>query len=185
MNQKTIILKKVLRLFNAILFSCLTLSIPAMAQPKVEFDVELNPAGDFTARTTSVKGFAVKLSDKEVEARNISVDLKTLDTGIGLRNEHTLKHLDAKNHPEAILVKAKGKNGQGIGILKIKGIEKKIKGIYKINNNELHAEFKIQLEDYDIKNISYKGIGVSNEVKLRVSVPLQVASPPSNKPTKK
>ena len=135
-------------------------------------DIKLSPAGNFSAKTSAVSGFAKKVGNK-VTAENIIVDLKTLKTGIGLRDEHTLKYLDVQKFPQAILVKAAGENGQGTGIIKIKGIEKPIKGTFKLSGSELVAQFPIKLSDFKIEGIRYMGVGVKDQALIKVQVPVK------------
>lgn len=136
------------------------------------FDIKLSPAGNFTGKTPDVKGAAKKVGNKFV-AENIVVNLTTVKTGIELRDEHTLKYLDTKTHPNAVLVKAEGENGKGKGIIKIRGIEKPIAGTFKVTGNELHAEFPISLKDFKIEGIRYMGVGVKDKVVVKVKVPVQ------------
>lgn len=135
-------------------------------------DIKLTPAGNFSGKTQDVKGSAKKVGTKIV-AENIVVNLSSLKTGISLRDEHTLKYLDTKTYPQAILVKAEGENGKGTGIIKIKGIEKPINGTFKVTGKELHAEFPILLSDYKIEGIRYLGVGVKDQALVKVVVPLQ------------
>lgn len=137
-------------------------------------DVVLNPMGDFKGKTSEVKGFAMMKGD-EVNASNIVVNLKNLKTGVDLRDKHTQKYLQTEKHPEAILLSAQGKDGKGTGKIKIKGIEKDIAGTYKVDGKFLNAKFKLNLPDFEIKDINYMGVGVEDEVTIEVSVPLQVA----------
>lgn len=151
-----------------VFYSCLAFS------QSVVVDVTLNPMGDFKAKSSAVKGFATKAGD-EFKAENIIVDLKTLKTGVELRDEHTQKHLGVKEHPEAILLKARGKGGKGVAKIKIKGIEKEVRGTYKLLNGgkQLEATFPVTLSDFDIKDINYMGVGVEDEVQVTVVVPVQ------------
>jgi polyisoprenoid-binding protein YceI len=138
----------------------------------VSLDVVLNPMGDFKAKTSDVKGFATVKGD-EVSASNIIVNLKSLKTGVELRDKHTQKHLQTDKFPEAVLLSATGKGGKGTGKIKIKGVEKDIAGTYKVEGKTLKAEFKLSLPDFDIKDINYMGVGVEDEVKLVVAVPVK------------
>ncbi len=144
----------------------------AQSTPSAVVDVTLTPMGDFKAKTNNVKGNAVLKGD-EVSAQNIVVNLKSLKTGVELRDTHTLRHLQADKFPEAVLISATGKGGKGTGKIKIKGIEKPISGTYKIVDNMLLAEFPLKLTDFGIKDINYMSVGVEDEVKLHVAVPLK------------
>lgn len=136
-----------------------------------EADVKLSPTGDFVAKTADVSGVATVNGDS-VEADKIIVKLKNLKTGMSLRDKHAQeKYLETEKFPEAILTKASGKGGKGSGMLKIKGIEKQVSGTYKIDGKFLKAEFPIKLSDYGITGVKYMGVGVDDEVNLRVSVP--------------
>lgn len=139
---------------------------------EASFDIKLSPAGNFTGKTPDVKGVAKKVGTKFV-AENIVVNLTTVKTGLALRDEHTLKYLDTKTHPNAILVKAQGENGKGTGTIKIRGIEKPITGTFKIVGSELNAEFPISLKEFKIEGIRYMGVGVKDQVVVKVKVPVQ------------
>lgn len=146
----------------------------ALSQQSVVVSVTLNPMGDFKLKTSEVKGVALK-SAEGFMAENIVVNLKSLKSGVELRDTHTQKYLKSKEFPEAVLIKARGKNGKGIAKIKIKGIEKEVRGTYKIINEGkfLEAQFPILISQYDIKDINYMGVGVEDEIQLKVVVPVQ------------
>lgn len=147
-------------------------SMIAGAQAQVTVDVALNPMGNFEAKTSSVSGTATMKGD-EVSAQNIVVNLKSLKTGVDLRDKHTQKHLDTGKFPEAILISANGKGGKGTGKIKIRGIEKEISGSYKVDKNMLKADFDLQLNDFKIENINYMGVGVEDKVTLHIAIPIK------------
>ena len=134
--------------------------------------VVLHPAGSFKATSKKVTGNASQKADGSVEASNIGVDLQSIETGVSLRDTHTKKHLEAEKFPQALLVSATGKDGKGEGVIKIKGIEQKITGTYEIEGGTLVAHFPLKLSDFKIEGIKYMGIGVDDEVKLDVKVPI-------------
>ena len=142
---------------------------------QVTVDVVLNPMGNFKAKTESISGNAV-VTGTNVSAQNIKVDLRTLKTGIELRDKHTQKHLQTDKYPEATLSIAKGINGKGIGRIKINGQEKEIKGTYKIVGKNLEANFTLNLPDFKITDINYMGVGVEDEVKVHVVIPIAAAA---------
>lgn len=157
--------------FIAALIVTMGLSTGAMAQ-SVVLDVVLNPMGDFKGKTSEIKGEAIVKGD-EVLAENIVVNLKNLKTGVELRDKHTQKHLETSKFPEAVLISAKGKGGKGTGKIKIRGIEKDISGIYKVDGKVLKAKFKLKLSDFGIEDINYMGVGVEDEVTLNVTLPVK------------
>lgn len=142
---------------------------------QVSVDVVLNPMGNFKATTSSISGNAVMVGT-DVSAQNIKVDLRTLKTGLELRDKHAQKYLNTAQHPEAILSIGKGKNGKGIGRIKINGQEKEIKGTYKVVGKNLEAEFNLKISEFNIKDVNYMGVGVEDEVKVQVTLPIGPAA---------
>lgn len=157
-------------------FMSLVLSEVSFAQQgAAKAFVSLNPAGDFVANLKA-KGSAQQTGTK-VSAKNIVVDMKSLATGLDLRDDHAKnKYLEVNKYPEAILTEATGENGKGQGKLKWRDKENPVSGTYKVQGKNLIAEFKIKLSEYGITSISYKGIGVEDDVKLEVQVPITVAA---------
>lgn len=151
----------------------LFLPVMALADSNAAVEVVLNPAGSFRGETKKVTGFAYKTSDGGVAAENVQVDLRSLATGIGLRDTHTKKRLETGKYPYAKLIKATGKGGVGKALVEIKGIKREVTGTYKIVGNELQAEFPMQLKDLKITDVNYMGVGVENEVKLHVNIPIK------------
>ncbi len=145
----------------------------AMAAGSMVADVTLNPAGDFKASTNEVVGEATQEGDT-VKADNIVVKMGNIETKMPLRNRHAKeKYLEVKKYPEAVLTKAVGQGGKGKGMLKFHGVEKEVSGTYKIEGNTLKASFPIKLSEFNIKGISYMGVGVEDEVKVNISVPVK------------
>jgi hypothetical protein len=140
----------------------------------VGVDVSLSPAGGFKAETDKVQGFAYK-TPTGIAAENVLIDMKTLKTGVSLRDKHTKEHLLVDKFPQAKLVKAIGKGGKGEAIVEIMGKQQKVKGTYTIEGNVLKAQFPIHLPDVNIKGIRYMGIGVKDEVVVNVQLPIQAA----------
>lgn len=135
--------------------------------------VTLSPAGSYKAETSSVSGSAVKNKDGSVSAKDITVDLSTLKTGIALRDKHTKERLMADKYPKAKLVSAEGKNGIGTATIEVKGKTQKVSGTYKIDGASLISEFKMSLADLDIKDVRYMGVGVKDQITVEVVVPLK------------
>ncbi len=111
----------------------------------------------------------------------INFDLKTLKTGIDLRDQHMKeKYLEVEKFPKASLKissfklpkKLSGK-AKFEGVLDLHGVSKKITGVAKIKtlngNVALRANFKIKISDYKIKLPSFKGITVAEDVKVEIS----------------
>jgi polyisoprenoid-binding protein YceI len=145
----------------------------ATAWSKVDIEITLTPVGSFTASAPKVKGAASKRGDL-VEAKNIELDIGSLNSGIELRDEHMKNdYFETKKYPKATLKSAKGKSGKFVGILSLRGQDKKISGTFKQNGSNIIAEFKTSLSDFNIKKASYMGVGVKNEVTVKVEVPVK------------
>lgn len=158
----------------AITFLVLTVGSTSFAAG-VDIDVTLSPAGSYKATTKKVSGTAYKTADGGVAAEGITVDLRTITTGIGLRDKHTKEHLLVQKHPEAKLVKATGKDGKGTAEIEIRGKKITVAGTYKVDGNNLKAEFPVQLSSLDINDVRYMGVGVKDTVTVHVDVPLAAA----------
>lgn len=136
-------------------------------------DVKTTILKGFTAKTKDIKGEA-RVQGTKITAENIVVSLKNLDTGMSLRNDHMKnKFLEVSKYPDAILLKGQGENGKGTGRIKIRNIEKDISGTYKVEGSEVVAEFELLLSEFGISGINYKGVGVEDKIKLKVSVPVK------------
>ena len=139
---------------------------------EVVIDVALTPAGSFKAQTKAVQGVAKK-KGAEITAENILVDVRTLKTGMSLRDKHLKERLEADKFPFEKLISASGKDGKGKGILEIKGKRIEVNGAYSIEGKILKATFKVNLPALQIKDIRYMSVGVEDTVELTVKVPLQ------------
>ena len=136
--------------------------------------VTLNPAGDFVAENEKIDGKAFENADGSVEATNIKLTVKEFKTGITLRDNHMIeKYFEAAKHPEILLKAAKGQNGKGQAIIVVKGKSAKVSGTYMKGKDKLKAIFNAKISDFGIADINYKGIGVEDEVKIEVIVPLE------------
>lgn len=160
-------------LFSAVIFSALVTGHFALAN-SVQIDIGLSPAGSFKAETQKVSGSAHRTADG-IEAENVVIDMKSLSTGIALRDKHTKEHLRVEKFPQAKLIKATGKDGKGKATLDVSGKQTEVTGTYVIEGNVLKAEFPMKLTDLDIKGVRYMAVGVKDEVKVRIELPLSEA----------
>ena len=150
------------------------LLFPFFANAQLKLFVTLNPAGDFVAENETVEGKAFENPDGSVEANNIKLTVKEFKTGITLRDNHLIeKYLEASKHPEILLKVAKGRNGKGEAIITVKGKSAKVAGTYIKGKDKLKAMFNAKISDFGIADINYKGIGVEDEVKIEVMLPLE------------
>lgn len=137
----------------------------------MQIDVALSPAGNFKAETQKVNGSAYRTADG-VEAKDVTIDLKSLTTGIALRDKHTKEHLLVEKYPQAKLIKASGKDGKGIATIEVRGKTKDVAGTYKIEGNTLKAEFPMKLSDLEITGVRYMAVGVKDDVKVHIELPI-------------
>lgn len=154
-------------IFSLLIF---VFTLPAFSQ--VTVDVKLSPAGSFKIETSKIKGAAKKAGDG-ISAENIIVDANSLKTGIELRDKHMKERLLTDKFPTIKLLSAKGTSGKGTGVVEIMGKKQNVTGTYKVSGNSLIAEFPIKLSPLDIKGVRYMGVGVKDEVLVKVKVPLQ------------
>ncbi|MBK7961940.1 MAG: YceI family protein [Bdellovibrionales bacterium] len=159
-----------LTLFNFILFG----ATASWAKPEVVLSLKMFPsAGNFNATSNEVKGFA-RMSGTKVIAEGISVPIKSLDAEREGRTKHmNEKYLEMGKYPEAKLIKAEGENGQGKGIIEIHGVQKPIQGTFKVEKDELVANFVVKISDFGIAKVNYLGMGVKDEVAVMVRVPIK------------
>lgn len=136
-----------------------------------KIDVQLSPAGSFEAQG-KVVGSLKKIKGMLV-GKNIRVPIKSLETGIELRDSHLQKRLRSKRVSSVAVLKAKGKGGKGIGIISVKGIKRKFKFTYKLKGKVAHCQFKLSLKKFKIQDISYLGVGVVDEVTIKAEVPVK------------
>lgn len=132
--------------------------------------VKLNPAGDFTATTTKVRGFVEKI-DGSYKARDLTFAVGSLDSQQDTRNDHMWKELGGKS-AKVVVKDAKGSGGRGQGILVVKGISKPIEFTYKEQGGSVVASFPIKFSNYGIKP-SFLGVGVEDMGKIEATIPVR------------
>jgi polyisoprenoid-binding protein YceI len=136
----------------------------------VTISVELSPAGSFEVKAKKVKG-TVKVKGDSVMGSNLSVKVKSLKTGMDLRDDHLIKKLEYKKHPKIIVKKFAGKGGSGTALFSIRGVESKVPFTYKkVDAKYMKANFTISLKAFKIEGVSYMGAGVKDKVKLEAYV---------------
>jgi len=158
----------------AIILTTLALSISALAKDApVVVKVELKPIGSFEATTGSVIGRGKKNKDV-FEAKEVKIPVATLKTGMSLRDDHMKDYLKFKEHKFIIAKNIKATKGTGTADFEVKGITKPVKFTYKdLGSNSAQARFKLNLKDYEISGINYKGVGVQDEVEITATVPYE------------
>lgn len=141
------------------------------ASGKISVKVKLSPAGSFNMDFKDVKG-KIKKSGDSVSAKKISAKVKTLKTGMDLRDKHTKEKLKYKEHSYIKVTDIKGKKGIGVGTIHIRGIKKKIKFKYKDKGKIMVTKFPLSLKDFQFKSINYMGVGVTDKVIVTAEIPV-------------
>jgi polyisoprenoid-binding protein YceI len=163
-----------------------------IVQGEVRVNCPLTVGGSFEARTTALAGVLTFASlQPAVLTGNLAVDLKTLDTGIGLRNEHLQeKYLEvgkgegfdtavlsdlhlAKADPDTVQART-----TFTASLLLHGTRTTVTGNAEIQRQgasvHVEASFPVTLADYGIPKPQYLGVGVDQKVHVKVSL---VAAP--------
>lgn len=116
---------------------------------------------------------------------DIRFKLETLNTGIGMRDDHMKeKYLQVKEHPEAVVTFKDVAIPAAWSVkspvlpetdfkaqMKLHGVEKEISGKLQIENAKLtgRANFEIKLSDFNIDIPTYLGVKVADIVKVSVN----------------
>lgn len=164
------------------------------AQADVRITCPLTIGGSFQAKTSALSG-VLTLSSRQPPSYdgNLVVDLRMIDTGITLRNEHLReKYLEVDKTPgydKATLsdIDLKGMNpdspdGKGTftGSLMLHGTKRTVSGPVEVRKAgsgvRVKAAFPLNLSEYNIPEPRYLGVGVKNTVQVEVTF---VAAPDS------
>jgi hypothetical protein len=127
------------------------------------------------AVSRDIKGKVYKKGGKYF-GENIKVPVKSIDTGIELRNTHLQQRLGADRNPRAsiVLLKGSGENGKGEATFLINGIKQTFPISYKeISPDFIEAQFNIDFSKFKIPNLKYMGVGVQDIGKVVVTIPLE------------
>jgi polyisoprenoid-binding protein YceI len=143
--------------------------------------------GSFDARTSALNGsLTASATGSPAFDGSLSVDLRTLDTGIGLRNEHLRgTYLEVDKGPSfdaATLseIELKGitpdtSEGKGsfTGLLRLHGVTKTVTGTVEVRQagagRHVKASFPVNLPDFSIPKPRYLGVGVKDTVTVEVA----------------
>ena len=142
----------------------------------IKVDIELSPAGSFSIESNRIRG-QVSLIKGELTAKDITIPVNSLKTGIELRDEHMKKKLGIEKDPNAKLklVEAKGSNGKGTAVFEVLGKKQTSTFTYKlVDSNKLSTTFSLSLEKFGITGVSYMGVGVQDKADVEVILPYEV-----------
>jgi polyisoprenoid-binding protein YceI len=147
----------------------------------------LTVGGSFEAKTGALGGDIVLDPQKQGELDgSLAVDLRTLQTGISLRDTHMrenyLEVQKGAGYEQATLsrIRLEGVNSSAPigkvgfkGVLAVHGQEREVTGTADIRRAgeglRVHATFPVKVSDFDIASPTYLGVGVRNEVSVAVT----------------
>lgn len=173
-----------------IVSALMTLSFTAQASQSIKLQSDEGKV-EFTAKGPLVRvngkgpGADGELSvENEMASGVISLNLKELDTGISLRDDHMKnKYLEVSKpgNGKAILTlknvklpkNLKGK-AKFTGMLSLHGVEKPVSGTVKMKGvkkgkAKISADFSVRFSDFNIELPSFKLVSVGEEIKISVS----------------
>ena len=168
-----------------------TLGVPAntsrVEQGDVRVTCPMTIGGSFEAKTTALNGaLTTGASGSQAVEGSLTVDLRSLDTGIGLRNDHLReRYLEVdkgQGFDTATLSKINlnGFNpevpegrGSFSGLLTLHGVTRTVSGPVDVRRADaglrVKASFAVDLPDYNIQKPRYLGIGVKDTVQVGVA----------------
>ena len=155
-----------------------------VAQGDVKITCPVTLGGSFDAKTKALSG-SLTTSGTDVDG-SIAVDLRMLDTGIHLRNEHMKENYleidKGSGYDKAVLsgINLEGLNadttegkGSFTGSLTLHGVKKNVGGPIEVRKLaeglRVKASFPVNLPDYNIPEPRYLGVGVKNTVQVEVA----------------
>jgi polyisoprenoid-binding protein YceI len=154
---------------------------------EVQVTVPLKPGGAFSASTTAIAGTLSLDSVKPARlGGEISVDMKTVDTGIPLRNQHLretyLETARGEGYEKAVLsaivladAESETFNGSTsfTGTLLLHGVKHDVAGKVEIRTENttrrVKAEFPLTLTDHGVVPPEYLGVGVGARLLVKVT----------------
>ncbi|MDP2272807.1 MAG: YceI family protein [Archangium sp.] len=161
------------RLLIALTLCLSTLSLADLGVVKVN---------DVSFLATGPAGLKIRGETKTLEVKNegdvvvIKVALDSVDTGIGLRNQHMKeKYLQTGTFPTAELKVARsmlkeGPGQTGTALFSVHGVSKEVAVTYDVvkagDGLEVKGHFDINIKSHNIDVPSYLGVTVKPEVKV-------------------
>lgn len=143
----------------------------------------LTIGGSFEARTKALSGQVGMAPDTTQPLDgDLAVDLQTLETGIGLRDDHLRKkYLEvergpayAQAHLRNIRVEKLAGKTPFRAVLMLHGQTKEVTGTADIkpegDGYRLNASFPVRVSEFGIPEPTYLGVGVKDEVTVRVNL---------------
>jgi polyisoprenoid-binding protein YceI len=143
----------------------------------------LTVGGSFEAKTKKLSGDVAPASDEQGAVRGtLRVELQTLETGIGIRDRHMKNnYLEVEKGPEfatAIIedIRVEKLEGKTVfsGMLSLHGQKRKVTGPAELQQKDgsirVQAQFPLKVSDFAIPAPTYLGVGVRDEIQIKVSL---------------
>jgi polyisoprenoid-binding protein YceI len=143
----------------------------------------LTVGGSFEAKTKNLSGDVTPASDEQGAVRGaLRVELQTLETGIGIRDRHMKNnYLEVEKGPAfatAIIedIRVEKLDGKTVftGMLSLHGRKKKVTGAAELQQRDgsirVQAQFPVKVSDFEIPAPTYLGVGVRDEIQIKVSM---------------
>lgn len=150
-------------------------AILTLSQGNIEFNAKGKPALISIDGTSELLNGILKSHNNQFDGE-FDLELTSLNTGIELRDDHLKnKYLEVEKFPKAKLtfknIKIERNSETNFKAnLMLHGQENEVNGIALLSDqNELMAEFTINLADFGIEIPSFQGITVAKEVKIKVN----------------
>ena len=145
---------------------------------KVVVTCPLTVGGSFEARATAVVGEVRSAPGNRLEGR-LLVDLRSIETGIALRDRHMKENYLEVGKPgfdRAVLeqIQLERMNGSTpfTGLLTLHGRQRPVAGAATLQETRdglrVEAEFPVRLSEFGIAEPTYLGVGVTPDVRVRV-----------------
>lgn len=154
----------------AIVLSSLAFTPALLADHHIKVDVQLNPLGEFSVTAPTIAGQLTKKGDR-FEARELTVAIASLQTGIPLRDEHLRKRLGWPEQKAVVVRDVVLEKDKGVATITIN--KKTAPVTFKVTERlqeKVKVSFGIRLADFDIKNVRYLNVGVEDEVLVEATI---------------
>jgi polyisoprenoid-binding protein YceI len=152
----------------------------------------LTVGGSFEAKTKNLSGDVTPAADEQGAVRGaLRVELQTLETGIGVRDRHMkTNYLEVEKGPEfatAIIddIRVEKLEGKTVftGMLSLHGQKRKVTGAAELQQKggkiHVQAQFPVKVSEFDIPAPTYLGVGVRDEIQIKVSLMATAAPTPA------
>ena len=170
-----------------------------VARGDVRVACPMTVGGSFEAKTGAIQGTVTTGAAGAPLGGELSVDLATLDTGIGLRNEHLKKnYLEVErgqgfDHAVLSQIRLGDADPQAIqgktaftGTFLLHGTTKPVSGQATIRRDgkdvRIEASFPVSVSAFGIEKPQYLGVGVRDQVTVNVSLTASPAETAGAKP---